>query len=73
MDANTLLFIKESGGSRACVKYLEYLSLDFMCEDALIHNELGHIYAMILQSQAPKIEGSDEIDKEMADQSETLF
>jgi hypothetical protein len=42
--------IKEKGGLKACLKYLEYLTLECKVNDRMIHTELACLYVQYINS-----------------------
>ena len=45
-----LRVIKDKGGLRACLKYLEYLTMDCKIDDEVIHTELACLYVQYIVS-----------------------
>jgi len=45
-----LKYIKDQGGLEACLKYLEYLTLECGVEDRPIHTELACLYVSYIVS-----------------------
>lgn len=79
-----LRHIKDNGGPKACIKYLEYLTLECGIAERPIHTELACLYVQYINSILHKNylveEGKDaegnplfRIDVEQADNDENIF
>jgi hypothetical protein len=78
-----LRYIKDHGGPKACLKYLEYLTLECGVSDHPIHTELGCLYVQYINSilqnyiVTEKLPGQDQpihrIDTDKADNDENIF
>lgn len=69
--------IKEKGGLRACLKYLEYLTIELKVEDRAIHTELACLYVQYINSQLAQYytetDGAKVLDFAKADSDKTVF
>ena len=81
MSERILKEIKEKGGLKACLKYLEYLTVDMKVQDTAIHTELACLYVQYITSilrqyyvrGSEEGTGSQQLDMQRADNDKNLF
>ena len=62
-----LRHLKDHGGLRACLKYLEYLTIECAITDPVIHTELACLYVQYINSNLNDCTQGDTLDTDKAD------
>lgn len=66
--------VKDKGGARACLRYLEYLTIECKVEDPTIHTELACLYVEYVKSSLQQYEGEGgKIECAKADNDRFIF